>query len=499
MDTKNALLLLAKLGNSEKVLEIAKSYVADMLSAYHNVEEYALMKDGTVTPFANIDEFADLRKNVAKIEAATTVIDEFFMIEEDIEKLRNYAAMGMLVFYEEPVEEVTEVKVEETKPELKAEAKPAKEMPKFETPKAEPKKEAKAEEPKKTSSVPEFSSAYKVTTAKPESKPVQEQPEEEEKSDFVGITKIDTEDSVKAMVGYAEGDNYENPYECVYEDDIIPDDAIPTAIKLFDGPPKTEPDDILAEAKMVIEEGKNYIFTGCNPSAYLNKRFEYYRIKYALKNIEDGGEPEPEVEIIKGELDKIREFEKRNTLLSIQLVEYDMALVEKVYGLLKEFDEKLYPPEALPNIDRLRELMDSLSDYDEKASLLTKFYKFDVMNFLKTVYNSCKGLELDKNKRLAAEKDRLEKESFDEIMALEKEYYASKQGLKGKLLGSGAKNSYTTKKKELEDKMNKQLDELQKEITEIVEKDTKMVGKNMKLYARIDNLLKNNVLCFKTK
>ena len=101
MDTKNALLLLAKLGNSEKVLEIAKSYVADMLSAYHNVEEYALMKDGTVTPFANIDEFANLRKNVAKIEAATTVIDEFFMIEGDIEKLRNYAAMGMLVFYED--------------------------------------------------------------------------------------------------------------------------------------------------------------------------------------------------------------------------------------------------------------------------------------------------------------------------------------------------------------------------------------------------------------
>lgn len=477
MDTKNALLLLAKLGNSEKVLEIAKSYVADMLSAYHNVEEYALMKDGTVTPFANIDEFAALRRNVAKIENATTVIDEFFMIEEDIAKLREYASMGMLVFYEEPVEEVTEVKVEEPvkeiKPEQKVESKPksAMGMPSFGEPKTETPK-AKQTEP--------------VTDEAP-------------KEGFVGITKIDTEDSVKAMVGYAEGDNYENPYECVYEDDIMPDDAVPASITLFDGPPKTTAEDIIAEAKMVMDEGKNYIFTGCNPSAYLNKRFEYYRIKYALKNIDDGGEPEPEIEIIKSELDKIRDFEKRNALLSIQLVECDMALVEKVYGLLKEFDEKLYPPEALPNIDRLRELMDSLSDYDEKASLLTRFYKFDVMSFLKTVYNSCANLELDKNKRLAAEKDRLEKESFDEIMALEKEYYASKQGLKGKLLGGSAKNSYASKKKELEEKMNNELDELQKEITEIVEKDTKMVGKNMKLYARIDNILKNNVLCFKTK
>lgn len=480
MDTKNALLLLAKLnGNGEKVLEIAKSYVADMLSAYHNVEEYALMKDGTVTPFASIDEFAALRSNVAKIEAATTVIDEFFMIEDDIAKLREYSNMGMLVFYEEPVEEVTEVKVEEPVP-----VKPVKDKPKAEAP--------------KFADMPEFADNYVST---PEEKPADPEPVQEapHKDEFVGITKIDTEDSVKAMVGYAEGNNYENPYECVYEDDIMPEEAVPTAITLFNGPAKTSDEDVIAEARMVIEEGKNYIFTGCNPSAYLNKRFEYYRIKYALKNIDDGGEPEPEIEIIKSELGKIREFENRNSLISIQLVEYDMALVEKVYGLLKEFDEKLYPPEALPNIDRLRELMDSLSDYDEKASLLTRFYKFDVINFLKTVYNSCANLELDKNKRLAAEKDRLEKESFDEIMALEKEYYASKQGLKGKLLGGSAKSSYAAKKKELEDKMNRELDELQKEITEIVESDTKMVGKNMKLYARIDNILKNNVLCFKVK
>jgi len=300
------------------------------------------------------------------------------------------------------------------------------------------------------------------------------------------------------MVGYAYGDAYENPYETVYEDDIIPENSVPTAIRLFDGSPKTADVDVLGEAKMVIDEGKNYIYTGCNPSAYLNKRFEYYRIKYALKNIDDGGEPEPEIEIIKGELSKIRDFEARGLLISIQLVEYDLALVEKVYGLLKEFDEKLYPPEALPNIDRLRELMDSLSDYDEKASLLTKFYKFDVLNFLKTVYTSCKNLELDKNKRFEVEKSRVEDEYFENMRELERESYKQNKGLLSKIGGSG-KNSISAKRKELEDKMNTELEELEKEITEIVEKDTKMVGQNMKLYARIDNILKNNVLCFKTK
>ncbi len=486
METKNALLLLAKVCDSEKVLEIAKSYVADMLSAYHNVEEYALMKDGTITPFASIDEFAALRANVAKIEAATTVIDEFFMIEQDIQKLRDYSNMGMLVFYEEPAEEVTEVKVEQPEP---APAPAKKPEPKAE-PKAEPVKEAPKAEPVKE--------APKAEPKKPE--PVEAEPAvepAEEKNEFVGITKVDTEDNVKAMVGYAYGDAYENPYEAVYEDDIIPDESVPTSIKLFDGAPKTADADVLAEAKMVIDEGKNYIFTGSNPSAYLNKRFEYYRIKYALKNIDDGGEPEPEVEIIKGELAKIRNFEAMGNLISIQLVEYDMALVEKVYGLLKEFDDSLYPPEALPNIDRLRELMDSLSDYDEKASLLTRFYKFDVLKFLKTVYDSCANLELDKNKRFEVEKARVEDEYFENVRELERESYKQKQGLKG-ILG-GSKNTVAAKRKELEEKMNADLAELEKEITEIVEKDTKMVGKNMKLYARIDNLLKNNVLCFKTK
>jgi hypothetical protein len=475
MDTKKALLLLAKLnGNGDAVLEIAKSYVADMLSVYHSVEDYALMKDGVVTPFASVDEFANLRKNVAKIEIATDIIDEFFLIDDDIAKLREYLSNEMLVPYEEPEEEVPEVKVSQA-PKMS-----------FSRPSTEIKKPV----------VGNTVSDKYIPSEEPEKKnePVNDEPKDE----FVGIRKVDTQEEVKALVGYAEGSNYENPYETVYEDDAVLDDQVPTTVRLFNSPPKTSDEDVIAEARMVIDEGKDYIYTGANPSAYLNKRFEYYRIKYALKNIDDGGEPEPEIEIIKSELAKIRDFEARNNLISIQLVEYDMALVEKVYGLLKEFDEKLYPPEALPNIDRLRELMDSLSNYDEKASLLTKFYKFDVVNFLKTVYTSCSGLELDKNKRLSVEKERLEQEYFDEVMALEKEQYASKQKFMGKILG-GAKNNNDSKKKELQEKMNQELDELEKEITEIVASDTKMVGKNMKLYARIDNILKNNVLCFKIK
>lgn len=491
METKNALLLLAKVsGNKNAVLEIAKSYAADSLRFYNSVKIMALKMDNEVVPIMKVPEFAELNMNVAKINKATTVIDEFFMLDEGVAKLKEYFMKGMLVPYDGPA-----VPEPEPEPEVKPEPK-VKPVPE---PKAEPVPELEAEPEKK----PEVtaSAMYKAMPEVKEPEPVEEEPvaEAETKSEFVGIRKIETEDSVKAMVGYAEGDNYENPYETVYEDDVIPEEQIPTAIRLFTSEPRTDKDGVLAEAKMVMDEGRNYIYTGSNPSAYLNKRFEYYRIKYALKNIEDGADPEPEVEIVRGELDKIRDFEKRSLLISIQMVEYDMALVEKVYGLLKEFDSKLYSQEALPDISRLRELMDSLSDYDEKASLLTKFYRFDVPKFLKVVYTSCSQLELDKNKRLSVEKDRLEKESFDQIMALEKEYYAQKQGLKGKLLGGGAKSNYNTKKKELEDKMNRELEALEKEITMIVESDTKMVGKNMKLYARIDNILKNNVLCFNAK
>ncbi len=494
MEIKKALSLLEILNdNKASVLEIAKSYVSDMLSFYHSVEEYSIVKDGTVTPLSKAYEFEQLRQNIAAVESASSIIEEFFVLDDDIAKLKSYRDAEILVPYEEPEEEIPEVKIAESQPQPVQQSTPAAEFRREEKPAAPSPVAPSSVMPSPVAPAPAAPSP--AAPVKPEVKSVEEEPKREV---TVGIRKVDTEDSVKAMVGYAEGSNYENPYECVYEDDVALEEQVPAAVKLFTDEPKTDPDGIIAEARMVMEEGKNYIFTGCNPSAYLNKRFEYYRIKYALKNIDDGAEPEPELEIIKGELDKIRGFEKRGTLLSVQMVEYDLSLVEKVYSLLKDFDERLYNESDLPDISRLRELMNSMADYDEKASLLTRFYKFDVVNFLKKVYNACSHLELDKDKRLAAEKERLEKESFDEIMALEKEYYNSKQGLKGKLLGGSARSSYMSKKKELEKKMNSDLEELEKEISTIVENDTKMVGKNMKLYARIDKLLKNNVLCFKT-
>ena len=126
--------------------------------------------------------------------------------------------------------------------------------------------------------------------------------------------------------------------------------------------------------------------------------------------------------------------------------------------------------------------MNSSSDYDEKASLLTRFYKFDVIKFLKTVYTSCKNLELDKNKRLNVEMKKLEDEYFAEQLEIQKESYNAKKGL----FGGGNKKTIDSKKKAIEDKHKRDVEELQSKIGEIVESDTKMVGKNMKLYARID-------------
>lgn len=514
METTKALLLLAKVSDDpNEVLSIARDYVADMLRAYHSVEDYALMKDGTVTPFADIDEFAQLRKNVAKIESATKVIDEFFMIEDDIDKLRNYSDMGMLVFYEEPVEEVQEVKAPEPEPVKKTEPKvehheeetsahkfsaPKFSAPKFSAPKFGSNDKEESEPEKKTE--PKKEEAKKPEPKKETKKPepvVEEAPVEEEHKDFVGITKVDAEEGVKAMVGSAYGDAYENPYDVVYDDDAALEESVPKAVKLFDGPEKTEDDEVIAEARMIIDEGTDFICTASNPNVYLNKRMEYYRIKYALKNIDDGGEPEPEVEIIKGEITKLRGFDSRGEIVSVAVIEYDLNLVEKVYGLLKDFDGRLYKPEDLPKIDRMRELMDDNGSYDEKSSLVTRFYKFDVAKFLKTVYDACSNLELDKKKRFDIESAKVEDKYFELLRDAEREAYKQKQGLKS-LLGSG-KNNITAKKKELDDAKRRELDELEREISEIVEKDKKMVGENMKLYARIDNILKNNVLSMKAK
>ena len=80
MEIKKALSLLEMLNdNKASVLEIAKSYVSDMLSFYHSVEEYSIVKDGTVTPLSKAYEFEQLRQNIAAVESASSIIEEFFV------------------------------------------------------------------------------------------------------------------------------------------------------------------------------------------------------------------------------------------------------------------------------------------------------------------------------------------------------------------------------------------------------------------------------------
>lgn len=446
--TKNALSLLEKVSDKKDVfLDVANAYVADKLNIFYSVENYVFLKDDGVTPFKELPEFDNLRKNVAKIEKADKVIDEFFEISDDVDKIIKYLDSEMLISYVE-VEGANEVQAEE---EVSFEEQPSNRDSEL---------------------------VLNISDDDYESS-------DDEK--VVGIYKENLNENI--VWGNEESDDSGF-------DDIITEDNVPAEITLFaDDTIKTETEDLLDEANVLLKEASNYVFIGCNPHIYLSKRFEFYRIKYAMKNITDGAEPESEIEIIKNELTKIKSYIKHKAVLSIQMIEHDMSLVEKVFGLLKEFDESLYPPGAMPNIDELLGYIDSLCDYDVKSTLMYKFYMSDTISFLKTIYKNCSGIELDKNKRLEKERDRIEKESFDAIMELEREYYAVKKSLKNKLLGG--KNSYASKRKELEVKFKDELDVVEKEISELVAKDTKLVGKNMKLYARIEAILKNNIVCFK--
>ena len=180
--------------------------------------------------------------------------------------------------------------------------------------------------------------------------------------------------------------------------------------------------------------------------------------------------------------------------MPVEAVRYDMMMVEKVYGLLKEFDESLYPAGAIPNIDDILKLMDVSGEYDEKATKLHQFYMVDTINFLKTIYKNCSGRELDKNKRISVEREKLDDKHFEDMRNLEREFYAARKKIFG-----GGKSDYENKKKALEDEYNAKVKELEDSIQAVIEQDTKMVGKNMKLYTRIDKILRNNVLCFQAK
>ena len=317
------------------------------------------------------------------------------------------------------------------------------------------------------------------------------EPEEEPEERIVGIYKEEYDTSWAPDYEPDEDDYFLKQSEA----ELLGDDEKPKLPSLFkDDVTKTERDDILAEAAYVIDQGSKFIFTGASPQVYLNKRFEYLRIKYALKNIEDGEDEESEIEIIKNELIKLRGYAQRGVIVSIEAIKHDIMAVEKIYGLLKEFDESLYPANSIPSIDAILKVIDNAGDYDEKATLLHKFYMVDTINFLKTIYKNCSGRELDKNKRISVEMEKLDEKHFEDMRNLEREFYAQRKKLFG-----GGKNEYESKKKALEEDYNNKVRELESSIQAVIEQDTKMVGKNMKLYTRIDKILRNNVLCFQAK
>ena len=412
MSTKTIMSLLDKASdNKQLLLEIANSYVADKLNIFYSVENYDFVKDNSRKPFKALPEFEALRNNIQKIENSTEMNDAFFSITEDIEKIIKYLDDEMLVQHVDVEPETRSLKESEKKVNgLDITASERKESVdlsfasasddvEFANDDAElkmsfdiPGEESKPKEEKNNGNL---SQVFNTFDRSPD------YDDEDDQGLVVGIYKEATEDKVSWMAGYADtyedddidGDGRSNPFA----EDLISEQDRPERPKIFnDENIKTDYDDIREEAEMLINNGSNYIFTGCNPKMYLSKRFEFYRIKYALKSISDGADPEGEFEIIKNELIKIKSYLRHNAIVSVQMIEYDMFLVEKIYGLLKEFDERLYSPEEMPNIDELVSLMDTTSDYDQKATLLHKFFCVDTLNFLKVIYKSCSNIELDK-------------------------------------------------------------------------------------------------------
>lgn len=510
MSTKNAMALLASLSDDKKVfLDIAKAYVAEKLNVYYSVENYMCIKEDDVVPFSELPEFEDLRNKIAKIQQADTIIDEFFEISEDINLINKYLDEEMLIAYFEVDDYDNDSVVEE---DFTPSVSPLTEPGDMGVEMAE---EAVEEELPEIEEVSLSEEAVEETVEAVIDEVAEPVAEEKVKFDMDNLP-----DDVSSDVPFFNDNDerivgiYKEEYDTSWAPDYEPTDDDyflkpfedelgenrPDYPSLFaDDVVKTEKDEILAEANKVIDDGSKFIFTGCNPMVYLNKRLEYLRIKYALKNIEDMGDEdsEEEIETIKNELIKLRGYVQHGVILPTQAIQYDMLMVEKVYGLLKEFDDRLYPAEAMPNIDALLEVMEDNSDFDEKAKLVNKFFRVDTVNFLKIIYKNCSSLKLDKNQRIKVEREILDDVHFEDLRQLEREFYNQKNTLKGKILGG--KNDYTRKKQEIEEKYANDIAEMEQNIANLIEADTKMVGKNMKLYARIDKILRNNVMCFQAK
>ena len=515
MSTKDALALLESVSDDKKAfLDIARSYVADKLNVYYSVENCICLKEDDMVPFGELPEFAELRQKIANIENAKGIIDDFFELDDDIAKINQYLDDELLIAYMEVDDYDTDSSADgftsSVSPSYGSEEEEEDDEPGYDLSglagfedsddsgsddggsSSENNAQAYPDEPELGTTYGgygEDDSSSKQDTKPAETAPAE--PEEEPEERIVGIYKEEYDTSWAPDYEPDEDDYFLKQSEA----ELLGEDEKPKLPTLFkDDVTKTEKDDILAEAAYVIDQGSKFIFTGASPQVYLNKRFEYLRIKYALKNIEDGEDEEAEIEIIKNELIKLRGYAQRNVIVPVEAIKYDMMMVEKVYGLLKEFDESLYPAGAIPSIDNILNVMDNSGDYDEKATLLHKFYKVDTIGFLKTIYKNCSGLELDKNKRISVEMEKLDEKHFEDMRNLEREFYAQRK----KLFGGGNKE-YEAKKKVLEDEYNTRVRELESSIQAVIERDTKMVGKNMKLYTRIDKILRNNVLCFQAQ
>ncbi len=499
MSTKDALTLLESISDDKKVfLDIARSYVADKLNLYYSVENTICLQEDDMIRFKELPEFEGLRQKIANIENAKSVIGDFFELDDDIAKINQYLEDDLLIAYME----VDDYDSDDT-----ADGFSSSVMPSYDDDdsvseagsedsigaKTDNDVSDSAETAEKAESTDSSETSSEEQTETPSESTPEPDSSEETEERIVGIYKEEYDTSWAPEYEPDEDDYFLKQSES----ELLGDDEKPVFNQLFsDDVVKTEKDDILAEANSVIEQGNNFIFTGASPQVYLSKRFEYLRIKYALKNIEDGEDEESEIEIIKNELIKLRNYSQHGVIVSIQAISCDMNMVEKIYGLLKEFDPSLYPASAMPNIDDLLKLMGTTGDYDEKATKMHKFYMVDTINFLKTIYKNCSSLELDKKKRFAVEKDKLEDKHFEELQNLEREFYSVKTNVLNK---NRVKAEKEAKKKALESEYNDQLRELESSIQAVVEKDTRMVGKNMKLYDRVDKMLRSNVMCFQAK
>lgn len=513
MSTKDALVLLESISDDKKIfLDIARSYVADKLNVYHSVENCICLKEDDMIPFSELPEFAGLRQKIANINNAKGIVDDFFELDEDIAKINQYLDDELLIDYMEVDDYDNDGAVtgfsssvaptygnddDDDLPTNNFGSADTSDPGSSDMPVYTPDAGTEEQAPVYNNDEPVLGNFYGNDSAT-ENNNVSESTDnagqsEESEERIVGIYKEEYDTSWAPDYEPDEDDYFLKQSES----ELLGDDEKPVLNSLFtDDVVKTEKADILAEAEKIIEQGNNFIFTGASPQVYLNKRFEYLRIKYALKNIEDGEDEESEIEIIKNELIKLRNYSQHGVIMPIQAIKYDMMMVEKVYGLLKEFDTSLYPAGSMPNIDDILKLMDESGDYDEKATKLHKFYMVDTINFLKTIYKNCSNLELDKNKRISVEKDKLDDQHFEDLRNLEREFYNVKTNL---LNQSRVKAEREAKKKALEDAYNNKVRELESSIQAVIERDTRMVGKNMKLYDRIDKILRSNVMCFQAK